>query len=492
MSSSVHPVTVPQGFRWQARHWIPVAAGLLGLLTAIKWQTLTLPAAFDASWALYPAASYLADNGFDYPGLLAEPTGAELGPNTNHTLSITVLLTALAIRMLGNGALPFMHIMMLALAVAAVMGAYRFFRFTQPARQAGVLAGLTGLIPVASAQMGLVYVDVPVWAATVWAAAFVIDRDRLPHASLMAVLAAASKASGVITAAALGIFVIANSRSIRRAAAVAGPGIAVASVHLVAGSANRSAPLASGVLEQWDRGLASLLAMPAVLALVVLAIGSLVLRPNPTDRSDVLAWIFSGAFIATYLAGPVIGVDVPLLSRHWIQVIPFLLYAAWRLIERYGRPIQLGFATALLVWSVGSANGRWHPSTDLNIEVFQERTSVVYDMIELRSEVIAAAELMELPTYTSLNTWFRAQNPDAGFVDDPLDWAPVSHLGGVDPAVPATLPDRFAVIVDSPGRTADDEAAFIRAIEDSLVFSVETSAITVGRYSSEIRVYSRS
>ena len=232
--------------------------------------------------------------------------------------------------------------------------------------------------------------------------------------------------------------------------------------------------------------------MPAVLALVVLTVGSLLLRPSPTDRSDVVAWILSGTFLATYLAGPVIGVDVPLLSRHWIQIVPFLLYAAWRLLQRYGSPVQLGLAVALLVWSLGSANGRWHPSPDLNNEVFQERTTAVYDMIDLRSDTIAVASEQGLPTFTSLNTWFRSQYPAAGFTSSAPDWTPVTHGDSVDPQNPATLPDRFIVILDAPDRSGNDDVAFAAAVEATGAFDVESTSMAVGRYAGEVRVYTRS
>jgi len=144
------------------------------------------------------------------------------------------------------------------------------------------------------------------------------------------------------------------------------------------------------------------------------------------------------------------------------------------------------------VWSIGSANGRWHPSPDLNIEVFQERSTAVYEMIELRAEVIDAVEPLDLPTFTSLNTWFRVSYPDSGFVDAPLDWTPVTHLGAVDPSDPDTLPDRFVVIVDSPGRAGDDEAAFVAAVDDSGAFRVTAEEFRVGRFTSETRIYTRS
>ncbi len=65
----------------------------LGIIFFLKWPSLTEPPVWDAAFGLFPAASELANNGFNVLSLLQQPTYHNGGPNC-HAESIVTWLTA--------------------------------------------------------------------------------------------------------------------------------------------------------------------------------------------------------------------------------------------------------------------------------------------------------------------------------------------------------------------------------------------------------------
>ena len=90
----------------------------LGIVVLLKWPTLTEPPVWDAAFGLFPAAAELANNGFNLPNLLQQPTYQNGGPNC-HAESLVTWITAAVLWAAGQGPRAFSILHVLHFSTAA-------------------------------------------------------------------------------------------------------------------------------------------------------------------------------------------------------------------------------------------------------------------------------------------------------------------------------------------------------------------------------------
>ena len=182
----------------------------------MKWYTLLQPPVWDQAMGLFPAALTLSANGLDLLELLAMPGYMDGGPNT-HSTSLVTLVTALVLRVTGEGgatslvALHLLHFSVAAYALTVL------FRFSRPVlgRVATPLFCLAALLfPIFSTQVGYLYLEVPLFLCAV-SALHAWTNQRFWPAVLWATAALGVKETGIIVSGTLVIATLLENREAR-------------------------------------------------------------------------------------------------------------------------------------------------------------------------------------------------------------------------------------------------------------------------------------
>ena len=181
-------------------------------ILVLKWDAVARPPVWDTAMGLFPAAITLADNGFDVIELLGMPDFFEGGPNTHSTSPVT-FGTAVVLKVTGGGERAFVILHLLHFAVAA-LALVLLFGLARP-----VFGGLGTfflslsvlLYPVFSAQVGFLYMEIPLFLCAV-AALHAFANQRFGRAVLWSALAYATKEAGIIVPATLAVATLIENR----------------------------------------------------------------------------------------------------------------------------------------------------------------------------------------------------------------------------------------------------------------------------------------
>ena len=184
----------------------------LFFILVLKWDVVARPPVWDTAMGLFPAAITLADNGFDVIELLGMPDFFEGGPNTHSTSPVT-FATAVVLKVTGGGDRAFVILHLLHFAAAA-LALVLLFGLARP-----VFGGLGSfflclsvlLYPVFSAQVGFLYMEVPLFLCAVAALHAFADK-RFRGAVLWSALAYATKEAGIIVPATLAVATLIENR----------------------------------------------------------------------------------------------------------------------------------------------------------------------------------------------------------------------------------------------------------------------------------------
>ncbi len=446
-------------------------AGFFGVVLLLRFWALNQPPVWDGTGSVFPAASFLAGNGFDLGALLDQPGYVAGGPNV-HALSTVTLMTAVAIRLLGESPLlfPVLHIVHLVLGALVGLGVYRMAHRVFGVRLALVLAVTSLVVPVVATQVGDIYLELPVLAAGVWAAVWWLE-GRLPLAVLAASLAVTAKDSGLIVAAGLGV---ATWLTARRAGSsgrdavwfFAVPGaIALLSRIVLIGSSSVSEQAFSFELVL-TRLLTSIGFLVRVPDLLILLLVYLLVRPaisdrpiaaveDPTEaaRVESLCRSVLGAFGLFYLFTG--GYNISLIPRYLALIVPFLLIGLALLFGRVAPQSRLeaGFAIALVVFAV-NGTGWLYPAANTNSFAVVERSAEYRDLLALHqatSRAIAAVP-DDIPVFYTVAEHYRVAYPVSGYVDEPVrNGVNVYRNEPFDAGRVEDYPDHFYVVVDHLG-----------------------------------------
>jgi len=163
---------------------------------------------WDEAFSIFPAADFLVKHGFDYSLLLTQPNYHDGGP-TAHALSLLTFLTALVLKMTGGGMLAWaiLHITQWLMAAAISTMLTRIYGNLFEEITAFLLAVTTLAYPLMLAQLGKMYIEVPLLFFSVLAF-YLYRKDRIWLASLSLVAACMTKESGVIAVGGLALLAV--------------------------------------------------------------------------------------------------------------------------------------------------------------------------------------------------------------------------------------------------------------------------------------------
>lgn len=204
----------------------------LGIVFFLKWPALAEPPVWDAAFGLFPAAAELADNGFNLPSLLQQPTFWDGGPNC-HAESIVTWITALVLRLMGKEPQAFavIHVLQFGTAAWTLAVLHRLTAKTLNSSMAWALCGALLLCPLFRVQVGAMYLEIPLAACTISALAAYAD-GKLGRALIWSALAVTVKQTGLIVPGALAAAALVRRGSMAKrfglAASFAGLGLVLA------------------------------------------------------------------------------------------------------------------------------------------------------------------------------------------------------------------------------------------------------------------------
>ncbi len=480
------------------------AAAFLALLV-LKLGTLDDPPAWDAAFSVFPAAETLAATGFDFGGLLNAPGYADGGPNV-HPLSLVTIGTAVVLALIDNPdtALRVLHVIHLLVAASAVAGLFRLAARVLD-RWLAVAVAVAGMAAsVVITQAGMVYLEMPLLAATAWA--LVAWLERRPGAALLFVgIATVIKQPGLATGGALALATLIDpdrrNRSFDRAMVLVLLPVALITFDLlVRGDAG---PVRSVSLDQLDVAItqSSLFASRLPDLLIVLAL-YLVVRPLASerpllgsssldlevDRLETAIGSLAVAFLGFYAVTGFIGVVV--LPRYWIQLLPFLLLALVLGLRRVASlPVSLGVTAGVAVLFLVNISGLLYPSAGQSNFALLERSGEYAPLLELSRRTAAAiAELPDdVPVFYSHADHYRVRYPASGYVT-----APVTHGTSVL-TIPesrrstlATYPDDFFVVVTELRLGGETLEWLLASAAASAEYDVEVTTYDEGEFSASI------
>lgn len=431
-----------------------------------KYWALKVPASWDASWTTLAGAVTLRSNGFNIVELASLAPWYENGPAT-YALSPVTWYSGLLLWLTpaGFSTLTVLHVGHFAIGAAAFTGLYRYIRPNHSARETvGILMGVA-LLPVVSAQLGFMYLEIPLLATAV-AAMNAATRRRWIQAALWATLAAAIKPSGVVVGFALAAVYLDTqgwrfSREWFRSAGFVLAPIAAIAVGLMAVpyGAPPGSELGPSSLTQLK-----LVAFGVPDVALLIAIGLLgALLPSFKARKH-LGFRFGNwliiAFFSMFVLLPVLGLGERLGPRYLTLLAPFALHNAYLVVRHFspGSPAT-AIAVLFLVFSFANRNGTMYPGPDVAITALQERSNGYADLLASHELALhSAIEDHEGVLIVPAGFWFRATYPDLGYVNEPADVVPTNRI---DWENEDSLPDVFTLLVVEFDFT-DAELAVVR------------------------------
>lgn len=407
----------------------PAAIGWLALFLIIlttKWSSITLPSAWDESWAVLPGGIWLGENSFALADLVRLPGWSEGGP-ASYALSPVTWLTGLVASLTTDATfLPTLHVVHFAIGAVALRQVYVFARPVWSRMGTVTLVAMTGLLPVVNAQLGGVYLELPMMATgllTVNAAL----AGKWRSAAAWATLSALIKPSGIIPlAGVVAAHLVAGRIDIKKAGLILMP-------VLVAAASPVFFP--DAVRVDSDRDISSVLTISVktlsrspilTLALAAtIALGARIAWRNKDSEAGIrllTSMLTIGAFGSFYLVVITTITPIYVLPRYLIQIVPFALFGAGHVLRRnYGVNIAATAATIVLIFSLLNMNGEFTIDKNRENTVSQEATNRHTELLRLTEQLLTYAETQAaVATYADRNIWYRTQLPGLGYVSEPL------------------------------------------------------------------------
>ena len=479
------------------------------LILVLKWGSLAEPPFWDAAMGLFPAALTLSATGFDVLGLLASPGYEDGGPRAHATSPVT-FATGLVYMGLGGGTstLVVLHLLHFALAAWALVVLQRLVT-PSLGRHAAPLLCLAVLVhPTFSAQVGQLYLEIPLFLCAVLA----IDawvRGRFWPAALWAALAWAIKQTGGVVVAALATAALLERRPSREKARrltmlVALPALWTAGFALlrrvaVGGSGEYEALPAfdvvfGGFWQYTERFLLNVPDLIAYLALFMVAAVAMAppifraLRQEPVEpkkrsaeQVELLVAGLTGLVVVFFLgfflvAMPRLGFTI-VLPRYYVIVLPFLLLwtalAVKRtLAQRSPRAPAIALAILAAAFAVNT-NGVLYP-VDVDTEgpgndpPLTERSNAYRRLLGLQLEAVDALQALPrgVPIYYGHLEHYLFRYPDLGYARGPLANGHNFHVESLAPLATAQpFPDCVYTLFNYPWLGGEKILGLIRLAE---------------------------
>jgi hypothetical protein len=205
-------------------------------------------------------------------------------------------------------------------------------------------------------------------------------------------------------------------------------------------------------------------------------------------RIRALSLLVVGAFAGFYLLVPLVGVEVYVLPRYYVQIAPLVMLGCIDLAYRlYGVRAAAGVVAPLCLFFVLNRAGELpvYPSVPGNEFSLAERSAEYRDLLDVQRQLLDAAALLpaDLPVFYGLPEHFLLQYPRMGYAAAPL---PEGHCIWLEPryrrARLADFPERFAILYDFVGYGGLQLQNVIRQARADPGWSVSATAFEQGRY----------
>lgn len=461
--------------------------GVFVAVVVLKRDALLLPASWDESWAVLPGGLWLSDNGFNILGLAKQPLHFEFGPGT-YALAPVTWMTGIVATFARSTSVFLVSLRLVHMAIGAV-GLREVYRFARPVwspTASVVLVVVTALVPVMNAQLGFMYLEIPIFTTGMLAINAGLA-GRWGTATFWGALATSFKASGILPLGAIvsaGFMAQRTMESFRRSVLVVLPAMAIGLIPV----------LLDKFVAMSERDLGHLLWVSwlQIFRIPELAIGLLFIvlfgvLPDRSDRSsepdvrlrlDTLSSLIL-MFIGFYLFALSFVVRTFFLPRYFIMIVPFVLFAAWEVGARRFGPRVAAVATGLLVVSmIINMSSTYLLDPNEVTTVGLESSNAYAESLLLTNTILDRALQTGDPVYLSNNLWFRTQYPRLGYVEVvPENAHLLTELNQDDP------PDTF-VIVDSENSELVDDALELLGDQQDYAFVSATASrgILTARY----------
>lgn len=450
-------------------------AGVFGLVVLLKRNALLLPASWDESWAVLPGGLWLAENNFNIAGLLNQPQWFQYGPGTYALAPITWMTGIVAaLTTTTNSFLISLHLTHMAIGAVGLREVYRFARpVWSPTASAGLVI-VTALVPVMNAQLGFMYLEIPIFTAGLLAVNAGLA-GRWGRAAAWGALATSFKASGVLPLSAVAAAVLLSQRTLtawRTAALTILPSVVVGLLPFLL-----EQPLATSDRDLggvYQASVVQLVRMPELLVALVFAVLFSALPDHRAQsnseevkaRKLTFAWLILG-FIGFYAFTIWFVIPLYVLPRYFIMIVPFVFFTAWEVGRRRfgnGIPAVIGIGLVVSMVSTSSSSPVGDPS--LLSSVVLESSNLYAPRLLVTQELLDSALATGLPVYVIMNTWFRTQYPDLGYIEQvPANIELVADLDVLHPL------DQFVVVESLDDRITSDAIQFL---SENQAFRVET------------------
>jgi hypothetical protein len=323
------------------------------------------------------------------------------------------------------------------------------FVFAQPmlGRRLGLAVCLCVLLfPVFLTQSGYMYVEIPLAACTVMAL-WAWSSGRFLQSLVWVALACWIKGTGQIVAATLLVATLLEPRPLgqraTRMAALGAVSLIFAVVPLAWIQATHGDPwagsYASYLLDNFLRRLAKIPDLLLVSVLVLLGAGlrrrvvwqgllvglSNPRRPDPQAlamRRRSLTYLVVCLFFAFFVLSPLAGKTLLVLSRYYVQIVPFLMLALIDTGVALLRPRTLWASLALLMlFFVANRNGDFYPKEVTAFSIVERAGSYV-DFLAVQQQGIEAIARLDpaIPVLFTLPDHYMTSDPLMGYTDNPL------------------------------------------------------------------------
>ena len=477
--------------------WIPFLAIVLPVLYALtlNWNALDNPPAWDSATTVSPAALTIVDSDFDIRRVAQLPGTLDGGPSTHATSLYTISLAGVLALFGPETGFLLAHVSSILLIGGLTGATFLLGRERLSIGMSGLVAAVTGTIPIVLQQSADIYLDLPltvVTALAVWTTA----RRKFWATVALAVLGVAIKTSGVFLIPLLLMAKTVGTTTRKHLTRVAVGGLlAVIPFALALMNTDRFQFDVT-----WADRAALLQSSAAMLlltvdVLLILISASLVsygrLRARSLDRVSKITGLLLLGFFSSYLGASMLSGTTAVLPRYYMAVLPAVLVVIPPADPR-GAPqstrsprfAAVGFLILLLVFSVANHRGEYYPWPDHPFYVVTERSTQAQDLLRLQIEGTRELAATGLPVVVALQEHFRLTYPEMGYVAETPD-----DLLLVPDEFPTKLPDTFAVLVER--RFANPLVDFEKALVNDGAFKLSYTNLRVRGFESDLIVATR-
>lgn len=461
--------------------------GVFVAIIVLKRDALLLPASWDESWAVLPGGLWLSDNGFNILGLIRQPLHFEFGPGTYSLAPVTWMTGIVAtFARTTNTFLVSLRLLHLAIGAVGLREVYRFARPVWSSTASAALVAVTALVPVMNAQLGFMYLEIPIFTTGMLAINAGLS-GRWGKAAFWGALATSFKASGILPLGAIvsaGFMTQRTMDALRRSVLVLLPAIAIGLIPVLLDKfvAMTERDLGHVLWVSWLQ----IFRIPEI-AIALLFIVLFGILPDRSGRSsesgvrirlDVMSSLIL-VFIGFYLFTLSFVARTYFLPRYFIMIVPFVLFAAWEVGARRFGPRVAAVAAGLLVTSMiinQSSTYLLDPNEVTTVGL--ESSNAYAESLLLTNTILDRALATGDPVYLSNNLWFRTQYPRLGYVDVvPENARLLVDLNEDEP------PDTFVVVDSENSELVDDTLELFGDRQDyTAVSATADRGILTARY----------